>query len=1099
MGTVEVIYGRAGTLWSEVLRGVTENRNSGKESILLVPEQYTLQAEKDLITDLKLNGLIDIDVWSPQRLRSRVSEFAGGTGKRPLNERGRALAMSRALTDEEKQLEYYGSTARLRGTARELCVTLSELQEAGFTPESLNTVRESSGKNAERAKFADIARLWNAYDRIVSPCFEDENARQRELLERLERSGVFRGKTVWVYGFDTVREQMCDLLVRTAGIAEGLKVLLVSDAETAPDGRMFSAQRKSIGRLVKMARENGIDIRCIRAEDRKDLRAPALDFLEKNLFADLHEHIWADETDAVSLYSAATPSAEAGEAVRTLLRWHEKGIPWGRMAITLPAMGEIADTLKAALSISGIPCYMERKQPANGHGLCRMLTGALRAVTDNYQQEDVLAYVRSGFTVLDEEEARLIENYAVAHGIKYTRWTTVFTRGDDAQKAEEIREKLIAPLETLRVALTEAEESTRSVEAIVRFLEEEGAYDRLRERETRLLARNMTAEAAVNRQVWKQLMELLDQLWTLLGKKRTSLRDLTSMIIGGIDQSEVSALPPESDCVTVGEAGHMLPGRTDALLCMGMQDDIMSIAENGVLTETERQMLEESGGRSVGMSADLKVSLRRSDYYRTFALPSGYLKISWSLGDETGKPLLPAYLTEDLKKLFPKCETGGSTVSDKREEIPYSPMAAMEGLPARLLEISRGKAEELDGTWSNALRCLWEDEEYREKLLRVLSILRAEEMPESIDPAKARRLFVTKAVSISRLETYAQCPYRHFMKYGLEPAEREVFEYGRNERGSFLHEALDRYMKAGAPEKEEQEADAILDRILEEITEQWKDGPLRDDAYGEWEGKDTIRQIRRAARILHMFAANSDFRTVATEQTFGENEGLPPVILKPEGMAPVALQGKIDRIDMYDGWIRVIDNKSSSKTLEPAKIAQGEQLQLILYLKAALDGMPGTRAAAAMYFPMKDNRIKLPADDAVTAAGKHAKENHYSGVAVNDPEVLKAMDRGTDMLSIGKVINNDGSLKKGTSWTVPPETLDGLMDAAVRKAEELCTDIRGGDIRIAPLGKETELPCRYCSYLPICGSAADRRREQKGKITFEDVASGEKISYNESK
>ena len=1099
MGTAEVICGRAGCLWTALLQGIMESRAAGRECILLVPEQYTLQAEKDLITDLKLKGLIDIDVLSPQRLQTRVREYAGSTGKRPLNERGRGLAMSRALLEQEEKLEYYGSTARLQGTARQLCVTLSEMQEAGLTPEKLTEIREKSGKSGEKAKLADIERLWNTYDAIVAPAFEDENARQTELLKRLEVSGVFRRKTVWVYGFDTIRNTMCDLLVHAAGIAEKLSVALVSDADTAPDGRMFAAQRKSIGQLMKQMSEAGIDCRCKRTGERTDLRVPELAFLEKHLFADMPGTVWTEKTNAISLYSAANPSAEAGEAVRTLLEWHEKGIPWGRMAITLPAMEETADALRAALSISDIPCYIERKQPAAGHGLCRMLTGALRAVTDHYQQEDVLTFVRSGFTVLREEEALLIEDYAISYGITRKKWTVPFSRGDAAPEAEKIRLRIIGPLEELKTGLKDAKTSAESIEAVVRFLETEQAYRHLQERENELLKRDMTAEAAANRQVWKQIMELLDQLWTLLGERRTAIKDMTAMISGGLEQTEVSALPPEEDCVTVGEAGHMLPGKTDALLCMGMQDNIMNVSENGVLTETERQMLEEQTGRSVGMTADLKVSLRRTDYYRTFALPSGFLKITWSLGNETGEPMLPAHIVDDLKKMFPGCETAGSVTGSDQEEIPYSAAAAMEGLPVRLLGVRNGETEDLNSEWKNALRCLWTDEDSREKLIRILRTIQPDEIPESIDASKALRLFLTKAVSISRLETYAQCPYRHFMRYGLEPVERRKFEFGHDERGNFWHEALDRYLKAGGPEKEEKEADSLLDDILDELTEQWKEGPLREDAYGEWEGKDTLREIRGAVKVLNLFSRMSDFRTIATEQKFGDEEGLPPVILQPEGTGRIALRGTIDRIDAYNGWIRIIDNKSSKKTLEPARMEQGEQLQLMLYLKAVMDGMPGTRPAGAMYFPITDPNVDIPSDDPERAAVEHMKTSRFSGVAVNDPGVLRAMDRGKEMHSVGKAINADGTVSKGTKWVVSQETLNGLMDAAVRKAEELCVNMRSGDIRIAPLGKENLLPCRYCEYRAVCGSAAQRRREPGEKITFEEVASAEKISYNETR
>ena len=86
MGATEIIRGRAGRLWPVITAGIAESRKAGRPCILLVPEQYTLQAEKDLITGLKLQGLLDIDVLSPRKLQQRVQEQAGSSGKRPLNE-----------------------------------------------------------------------------------------------------------------------------------------------------------------------------------------------------------------------------------------------------------------------------------------------------------------------------------------------------------------------------------------------------------------------------------------------------------------------------------------------------------------------------------------------------------------------------------------------------------------------------------------------------------------------------------------------------------------------------------------------------------------------------------------------------------------------------------------------------------------------------------------------------------------------------------------------------------------------------------------------------------------------------------------------------
>ena len=214
----------------------------------------------------------------------------------------------------------------------------------------------------------------------------------------------------------------------------------------------------------------------------------------------------------------------------------------------------------------------------------------------------------------------------------------------------------------------------------------------------------------------------------------------------------------------------------------------------------------------------------------------------------------------------------------------------------------------------------------------------------------------------------------------------------------------------------------------------------------------------------------------------------------------MALDGIIDRIDRYDGpdgsYIRVIDNKSSARELKPSQMWSGEQLQLMLYLKAALSGMPGTKPAGALYFRITDPENM----DEDSTEDERISTAQMKGVTVDDPDVLNAMDRDQKGFSIGKALNDDGkSINKRKTWVVSPDVLEGLMNAAEKKAASLCTEIRSGRIPVSPIGKEETLPCRYCSYRGICRVTPECRREPEDNISFGEVASGGKISYNESK
>ena len=118
MSRVRIVGDRSGRVWPLVLHAAGESRKAGRRMILYVPEQYTLQAERDLITGLNLPGLLDIQVISPRKLRRQVREQTGTGVKPSLNELGRAMAVHRVMTEKAEELKFYRNMTDLPGAVK---------------------------------------------------------------------------------------------------------------------------------------------------------------------------------------------------------------------------------------------------------------------------------------------------------------------------------------------------------------------------------------------------------------------------------------------------------------------------------------------------------------------------------------------------------------------------------------------------------------------------------------------------------------------------------------------------------------------------------------------------------------------------------------------------------------------------------------------------------------------------------------------------------------------------------------------------------------------------------------------------------------------
>lgn len=1070
--SVRILAGRAGRLQPLILQEIAQARQADQRVFLLVPEQFTLLMEREIMDSLHLPGMLDLDVISPSRLRRSVFDRGGQPRQSLLDDRGRRMALSRALMANREKLQYYEAAADTVGLPQKLSAILSDMKKAGLTAETLAEHAQTLPAGAAKAKEEDLALLWASYDDLLAGRFVDGDSAEEEMLRRLPQSGVMRGAAVWVYGFDVWTRPFCRLLAAIAKEAASLTAALTMDTVDAPDARIFKAQQNSAALLLIELREAGLEGQIVRAAGELNADA-ALQYLERGLFVP-QKKTFEGVTEALTLLAAPNPFTEVMEVAAWLWREHDRGVAWSDMAVAVTEPVPYGSLLRMALRASGIPFYLAEKMPAMRHGLVRMLLAALRATGEGWRQEDMLALMKSGFAPLTTEEAFQLENYALENGIRGKKWERPFTRGEDAETMEPLRQRLMEPLLRLRAGLRAAEDAQASMTAVFGLLQDVNAYDQLLRREEKLLAAGMQAEAGQNRQVWKLVLDILDQQRELLDGSRAPVSQVAAWLAAGFESAEISALPPTPGVVMVGEVGHMAVNRVTSLAVVGMQDQ-GGAGQASLLSERERGVLSAWLERDVGLTAGVQQALRQSDFYRTLTLPKERLLLTHAQSTQDGDALRPGSVWMDVRALFPQVREQGGV--QEGEDAPIAPRTAMDGLSLHLRALAEGRETELSPAWQEAFRWLWGHEPYRDTVDLTLRHLEARVFAPPLEPDKAWRLFGRDAVSISRLEEFAACPYRHFIHYGLSPMERRDFTFEADERGTFFHAALSAFadvasqMPSWPMDMEERDVDAVMETVVEPLMTDWAEGPLTEDARSRALGKSYVDTVKRAAWLFTRHMRNSHFTTQGTEVAFGEPGGLPPVMLQLADGSRVALRGKIDRIDRYEGdhgvYLRVVDYKSSQKKLEPVRMWYGLQLQLLLYLKAATAAGAGN-PAGAFYFTVSDPMCDTAQDVKAAAEAAIAKELRLKGVVLADTEVVEAMDAAEPGLSLEKVFNADGSVYRYAT-AVDMEEMQALLRHAERVAAELAGEIRRGRIAARPAVIGDWSACTYCDYRGVCG------------------------------
>lgn len=1080
MEKVTLLGGRAKRLLPEVVAMIGHAYDKGARCLLVVPEQYTLQAEREVIEGLRLPGFFRIEVLSPSRLTRRIFEVGGSDGRVVIDSRGKEIALRRALMECEKHLEYYQSAAGSQGFAEKVSREIATLKDGGETPETcLAAIEEGVESPSLQAKGRDIATIWAAYEKNLSGRFIDGEGVYQSAITRAGECGFFQDAHFFVYGFDVLPHSLCAMTATAAASAHHVTVAMVMDRPDAADGDIYTPARRSVAHLANLLTEAAIPYEWKYLPYTPLPGAPAIAHLEQSLFA-RHAAPYAEKPEGLFLYAAPSIHREAHHAAAEILRLHRQGIPFGEIGVVAGDMAGYSSILHGVFSSYGIPFYLADKTPTATQGLVRFLIYGIRAATKGYRREDVVQCIKSGFAPLSPEEGFALENYALAYGIQGGRWQNPFTRGlpEEIEAMEPLRLSLITPLENLRNALRLAKTTTESLAAVFNLLTEVGAYENLLAQEESLLALHMEAEAAKNRQIWQFVLGTLEQMHDLMEGARIPAAHIAAWLTAGLSAGELSALPPVADTVVCGQIGHVMPGRLQVLFAMGLNDGLLDREESGLLSDEERLRLNKATQDAAGHTRDDLGCLARVDLWRSLALPTTRLYLSYSQADHQGHVIRPASIIETIReKLFPALRASGGLTDMPGPEWPLALEPALEGLALRLRRVIDGTPleEALSGPWLDAWCWLLSHEEHQAKAMALLDALayRAKAQPLSGDKAKA--LFGKQSLSVSRLETYAACPYRHFITYGLRPTERREWVLAPKDIGTFFHNSLRAYTEAGQendnwPNISRAACDALVEQAAAPLISLLAEGPLSENARSMALGKRYLRTVKQAAWIFTKQLQQSGFTPQYAEVSFGyDNSLLPPLLLTLSSGATVMLRGIIDRVDRYEGdegiYLRVVDYKSGSQKLTPTGMWYGLQLQLLLYLLAASG--KGVHPAGAFYFHISDPLVEQDEDIAAAAEEQIAAKLKLHGIALADVTIHRAMDSGDTQSGVEKIFNKDGALKKDAK-ALPLEQMRMLLERAKETATGLADRMQAGNISISPAWSKDHNACEHCEYAAIC-------------------------------
>ena len=1096
---LNLILGRAKTGKTTRIFDLVRREGQHRPQVLLVPEQVSHDAERQLCALCGPAASRCAEVLSFTRLAHRVFTKSGGLAVPQLDAGGRLLLMSQAVAAVSGSLKAYARPSQKAAFLEQLLATGDELKSYCVRPEELiAAAEEQNGEGADRLH--DLGLILSTYQALTAQRAQDPRDRLTRLAETLTDCPWFRGKDVYLDSFTDFTPQQRLVLEPMLRQARSVTVSLTCDTLEEGGDPVFLPSRRTALELFALCREHRIDVKYEIFTDRRDGAGEWLTHMEQHLFSDGAACPAAGE--GVCLYQADSPYAEvewtAGEILRLVKEknWHFRDI-----AVSARTLDRYEAILESVFRRYQIPLFLGRVEPILEKPILALLTAALDCVGHQYEYEDVFRYLKTGLTGVDWEDVDLLENYVLRWNIRGSRWTreadwTWHPKGYALPWKEEdrallsrlnaLRRDMVRPLQTLgeHKSGTGAELS----QALCRFLEDIQLPQRLSSRANDLREQGELQQAEEYRQLWEILLRALEQCNDLLAEQTMELDYFSDLFRLVLSQYSVGSIPVSLDRVNGGEMARLNRCRCKALFLLGVDDEQFPLVSQapGLLTEEDRRYL--TGlGLELAPSAERRLDREQTMAYDIMTRPTQLLILTCprQIG---GSEKRPAILWHRLEGMFPRIPRG----QERTENRLLAPLPALE------LGAERNDQEILEHL---SARPGWEDIPRRVEHARTAR--RGQLSPEGVEALYTHRV----ALSASKMDKLKSCHFSYFCQYGLKAQPRKRAGFDAPETGTFVHYVLEHVLRSareegGVTQLTAQRRQALAGEAVERY--------IREELGGMEDQTPRFRYLfERMLRSVELIVQNvveelqsSRFQPISFELGFGRNEDLPPVQIELEDIA-LSITGFVDRVDGWekDGrlYLRVVDYKTGIKSFSLTDIWHGLSLQMLLYLFTLKEkgtdyfGKP-IEPAGVLYLPARDVLLsgsrEMDGDERIKAADKALRR---SGLLLRDEEVLWAMEQwGANgprflPLRVGRsgAISGD-SLATAEQWGRLEKRLDNLL-------REMGHELARGDIDADPYLKGGgHSACDFCDYAQAChfeeGRGSDRRRwlySVKGKAFWE--------------
>ena len=1075
-----------------------ENIKAGNRSILIVPEQEAVLAERKIYEMAQDTSLLELEVMNFDRLTEEVFRKCGHLSRTYVNERIKKLLLSKTLSDLAPALKELSDRQDNSDFISILLSQITEFKYAEITPVSLAKASELIAKNDENnnkkllALLDDLSVVYAAYNSLFGEIGEDACDSLTKCASLIKEHTPYKGAHIYIDSFNGFTAQQFDVIDALLSSPCDITVSLLSGMDEEYN-ETFEYTNKTSERLASIADKHNIKRIVTKFEDNAEFLSPSIAHIAKYFNVSGRSVKYENESD-VTLISTSDVFDEC-ETVASLIA---KEIRAGKRYKDILVVMRNADTYKgvldAALERYGIPSFFSDKTDINEKSLVRYIMSALAICSGKTRYTDIIRYLRCGLTPISEYDTDLLESYASAWRVSGKIWFSDegFTMNPggyspltaaDAEKLEKInnlRRTVMDPVIELDRSVKSAETVKDFAKAIYEFTINTNICEKLSQRIEFFKSEGEDTLALEEKGLWSAFVTCLDELVFALGDEKISLEKFLSLFKMVLADSDIATIPQADDVVTIVDASLLRSGSSKATFMIGCVEGEFpkSTKAGGLLSTEQRKILSENKLEEILFDPASEASKELFYFYIAATSASEKLFLTYPRSTASSDDAFPSSAFTRIRNMFESSHKTSDETDLTQRIINKEALSEHLRYLSSYISPEKLKKEFGNDTVAPDMSLFSKNEKISESVIKKV-------FPGNLN------------LSQTSADKYAKCPFLYQCSYALNLKTSDSFEYGKSNLGTFVHSILENILQDNLNEYLSPDGTVDKEKLYGKVKKLTEDNSKLILEYTSEDKRPRLKQMfKRIGDISAMTAFNlaSEFAQSGFKPTFFEfnisaknGGGLMPIKLSLEDGSYVVLNGIADRIDTYVKgdklYVRVADYKTGTNKFSLESIRMGLNLQLLIYLfsiwenaneafKQSSGAAPDAKVfpAGAEYVITTPGLTDGTVDENVLER-KLEKAFVRSGIYLADPEIIGVMDSGYTKKYVP--VNEDMSATN-SSVVVTLEEFNDLKDEVSAILTEIGNGIKCGNAETKPI---SEIPdksygsCTYCPMKPVCKNA----------------------------